>query len=182
MGYMLKDDDYAKFLKAYYPEQTIVKRFRFLLKDVNSFVLKLGIDKKVRIGMKSLKMAVLDYFTDIVRMSIFQNIEKPNVDKIYGYMTYWFLRRHHIHVTSDFSGCESINEKFALSYISSHILCDANISYDDCKGVPEFPQFIALLFYNLKYRLYTQQSIELMVSSFLCGYKLGSQCQIKSEA
>ena len=172
MGYILKDDDYARFLTDYYPEQTIVKRFRYLLKDVNSFLVKPGIDKKVRIDIKSLKMAVLDYFTDIVRMRIFQNIEKPNVEKIYGYTTYWFLRRHPIHVTADFSGCESINEKFALSYISSRILCDANISYNDCKGIAEFTQFMTLLFYNLKYRLYTQQSIELMVSAFFCGVNL----------
>ena len=28
MGYILKDDDYARFLTDYYPEQTIVKRFK----------------------------------------------------------------------------------------------------------------------------------------------------------
>jgi hypothetical protein len=175
MGYMIKEDDYVKFLGDYYTEQTIVKRFRFLLKDINSFLVNLGIENKVRIDIKSLKMTILDYYTDIVRMRIFQNIEKPNVEKVYGYTAYWFLKRHPLHVKTDFLGCENINERFVISYLSSRMLCELSIAPNKCKGREYLSRFIALLFYNLKYRLYTQQSIELMISAFFCGYRFAGQ-------
>lgn len=176
---MIKTDDYVEFLKDFYNVDILVERFKHLLEVVNLFLVKLEIWDKVRIDTKSLKMAVLDYYVDIVRMRAFQDIEKPNVEKVYGYTMYWFLRRHPIHVITEFLGCESINEKFVISYISSCILSDENISYDDCKNI--LSEFIKLLFYNLKYRLYTQQSMELMINAFFCGCKLGRQAQITAE-
>ena len=35
-----------------------------------------------------------------------------------------------------------------------------------------FKGFLDLLYYNLKYRLYTQQTLELMIEAFFCGYSV----------
>jgi hypothetical protein len=132
------------------------------------------VDKNVRVDMKSLKMVVLDYFTDIVRLRTFQNIKNPNVEKTYGYTAYWFLREHPLHVITESPDCEGINEKFVISYLFPRVLREEKIPKERDVS-PSLSQLIKLLFYNLKYRVYTQQTLELMLSAFFCGCKLGGQ-------
>jgi hypothetical protein len=118
-------------------------------------------------------MAVIDYFTDIARLKDFQDIERANVDKIYGYELYWFLRRHPVQLRENVPDNFDINEKVAIGVFLPRILAEAGMLYSKEIQNEKFKErlkvFIDLLFYNLKYRTYTQQSLELMIESFLCG-------------
>jgi hypothetical protein len=169
MGYMIEKEDY-RFLYDYFDEQVIVGRFRNTLTQLNNFLVKLKVDSKCRIDIRSLKLAILDYFTDIARIKIFHNIEKVNEQKIYGYMGYWLLRHHVIHVIKPFAGSETINEKFIFARIISNIFSESGIDPQSLKNKGIVDKFSSDFFYFLKYRQFTQQSLELIVESFLCGF------------
>ena len=61
-------------------------------------------------------MFILDYFTDIARLKDYQDIERANVDKIYGYELFWFLRRHPIQLLEGVPDNFDINEKWLLVF------------------------------------------------------------------
>jgi hypothetical protein len=169
----VKDDHYL-FLLEYFPDNIIFIRFRTLLSEVIAILEKMNITDKVRIDIESFKMMILDYFTDIARLKDFQNIEHVNVQKIYGYELYWFLRRHPIQIVQDSPGTFDINEKVAIALFLPKILKEAGI--DPVKPSSKIGcSFINLLFYNLKYRTYTQRSLELMIDAFLSGHQWDKQ-------
>jgi hypothetical protein len=158
-------DDHYHFLLEYFPDNVIFIRFRTLLSEVIAILKKMDITDKVRIDIESFKMMILDYFTDIARLKDFQNIEHTNVQKIYGYQLYWFLRRHPIQIVQNFPKNFDINEKVAIALFLPKILKEAGINPARPSGEAEY-HFINLLFYNLKYRTYTPQSLELMIEAF----------------
>jgi hypothetical protein len=170
-GY-IKDEHY-KFLLEYFPANIISLRFEKLWQDMVLVLEKSGVEDKVRIDEESFQMAVIDYFTDIFRLKAFQNIERVNVSKIYGYEMYWFLRRRPIHIISSISNSFDINEKVVIGIFFPRLLAEAGIPYSkDAQNETlreRLNGFINLLFYNFKYRTYTQQSLELLIEAFLCG-------------
>lgn len=170
----LKDKHY-QFLLKYFPANKIHSRFKMLWADTVKVVESYGLQDKLRIDEKSFQMVILDYFTDTARLKDFQDIKRTNVDKIYGYELYWFLRRHPIQIIDDNSKPADfdINEKVAIGVFLPRILAEAGLPYEPKDQSAEFQLrltgFINLLFYNLKYRVYTQQSLELMIEAFLTG-------------
>jgi len=169
---LIKDKHY-QFLLKYFPANTIFKRFKALWADTVYVVESYGLEKKLRIDENSFQNIVIDYFTDTARLKDFQDIKRTNVDKIYGYELFWFLRRHPIQLIEDIPDAFDINEKIALGVFIPRILADAGLPYEPKNQSKEFQErlnvFINLLFYNIKYRSYTQQSLELMIEAFLCG-------------
>jgi hypothetical protein len=163
-------DGHYQFLLKYFPDNIIFIRFKTLLSEVIAILNKLGIKDKIRIDIESFKMMILDYFTDIARLKDFQDIEHTNVQKIYGYELYWFLRRHPIQIVQDFLQNFDINEKVAIALFLPKILKEAGIDPTKMSVKIEY-NFINLLFYNLKYRTYTQQSLELMIAAFFTGHQ-----------
>ena len=168
-------DKHYQFLLEYFPANNIHLRFKTLWEDTVKVVESYGLQNKLRVDEKSFQMVILDYFTDTARLKDFQDIRRTNVDKIYGYEMYWFLRRHPIQIID---GCQNladfdINEKVAMGVFLPRILQAAKLPYEEKKQNAEFQailkKFIELLFYNLKYRTYTQQSLELMIEAFLTG-------------
>ncbi|GHT53619.1 hypothetical protein FACS1894106_4650 [Spirochaetia bacterium] len=131
------------------------------------------IEDKVRIDEESFQMFIVDYFADIARLKDFQDIERVNVDKIYGYELYWFLRRKPVQLVEPMPDNFDINEKVALGVFIPRILNEAGLPYTKETQKEEVHKrlntFINLLLYNLKYRTYTQQSLELVIEAFLSG-------------
>ena len=169
----IKDKHY-QFLLKYFPASKIYMRVKSLWADTQRVLKNIGLDEsKLHIDEESFQMVIIDYFTDIVRLKDFQDIERANVNKIYGYELYWFLRRHPIQLLDDIPDNFDINEKVALGVFLPRILTEAGIPYNKSTEIPEFFErlkvFIDLLFYHLKYRTLTQQSLELMIEAFLCG-------------
>jgi hypothetical protein len=170
-GY-IKDDHY-KFLLKYFPGNILPMRFLTLWNEVTVVINGMKIEKVVRLDEESLQMVILDYFTDIARLKDFQSIEHTNVNKIYAYTLYWFLKRHPVELIQPAPDNFDINEKVIMSLTMPKIIREAGIIYNkdtkDIKYKDKMNNFINLLFYNLKYRTYTPQSIELMIEAFLCG-------------
>jgi hypothetical protein len=147
----------------------IARRFRKVLEAVHRFINAKNIAQNVRVDTKTLKTAIYDYFVDIARVKEFHNLERINVEKIYSYMAYWLLRRKPIQVTVDFPGSEFINELFVTGYLVTLILTEKSIDSNIWNRNPSFQKFQSLLFYNLKYRPFSQQSLELMIEACFCG-------------
>ena len=103
------------------------------------------------------------------------DIEKVNFEKIYSYTAYWLWRRRPLQVKLDFPGSEFINELLAAAYIISNVLAEKEIDGNKCARNASFSKFQSLLFYNLKYRPITQQSLELMIEAFFCGRDFPSE-------
>ncbi|GHV93786.1 hypothetical protein AGMMS50293_01060 [Spirochaetia bacterium] len=170
-GYV-KDEHY-QFLLEYFPANIISLRFEALWRDTVKVIEGMGLEDKVRIDEESFQMVVIDYFSDIARLKAFQDISRINVNKIYGYEMYWFLRRQPIQIVEPIPDNFDINEKIAISIFLPRILKEADMPYTQSTQYSEFRSrlniFINLLFYNIKYRTFTQQSLELVIEAFLCG-------------
>jgi hypothetical protein len=170
-GY-IKDKHY-QFLLKYFPGNIMSMRLIALWGDTDNVIKSFGLKDKLRIDEESFKNIILDYFTDIARLKDFQDIKRTNADKIYGYELFWFLRRHPIQLLEKDPNLYDINEKIALNVFLPRILAESGLPYEPQNQTAEFQKrltiFIDLLFYNFKYRTYTQQSLELMIEAFLCG-------------
>ena len=168
----IKDEHY-QFLLEYFPANKIFIRFKTLWTDAIRVIEETGIEDKCYIHEESFQMAVIDYFADMARLKDFQDIKRTNVDKIYGYELYWFLRRHPVQLREGVPDNFDINEKVAIGVFLPRILAEAGMPYSKEIQNEKFKErlkvFIDLLFYNLKYRSYSQQSLELMIEAFLCG-------------
>lgn len=168
----IKDKHY-QFLLDYFPGNKIPLRYSALWTDTQQVIESYNLTDKLRIDEESFQMVIIDYFTDMARLKDFQDIKRTNVDKIYGYELFWFLRRKPIQLIENIPEYYDINEKVALGIFLPRILGEAGIPYTLDKQSNEFSNrlkvFIDLLFYNFKYRTYTQQSLELMIEAFLTG-------------
>jgi len=147
----------------------IARRYRVLLEALYKFFTVKNIVRNAIIDHKTLKTAIYDFFVDIAKIKVFHNIDRVNFEKIYSYTAYWLLRRKPIKVTTPFNGCEFINELFITSFLISNMLSVKKLNGSKCAENTTFKDFQSLLFYNLKYRPLTQQSLELMVEAFFCG-------------
>jgi hypothetical protein len=156
-----------------YSEDYIAIRFRDMLRYLQDFINITKIAKKniqnIDIDMDLLKKAVIDYFVDTVRIKEFHDIPKTRTEKIYAYTAYWLLKRKPIQIKRDFEGSLFINELFIFAYLLSGILAEKNLIDAKCVNIDGFIEFQELLFYNLKYRQVTQQSLELMIKAFYSG-------------
>lgn len=161
-----KELEHIRYLMEKYPFE---KRYKELLTQMQDVLEALGIIDKVRIDTQLLGQAVLNYFEDIDRLKEFEGINRTNEDKIYGYGTFWLLRDKPIQIMDNELSYEYlyINEKVFTWMLISKMLKEAGIGIDDNNS--HLRPFLKLLYYNFKFRHYTQQSIELMVTAFFCG-------------
>lgn len=150
-------------------------RYRSLLTQIQDVLEALGILEKVTVNEDLLGQAVLNYFEDVDRLKEFGGIERTNEDKIYGYETFWLLRDKPIQITDNDMPYEYlyINEKVFTSMLIAKMLREAGID-PDSRNQRLMP-FLRLLYYNFKFRAFTQQSLELMITAFFCGCKFGIQ-------
>jgi hypothetical protein len=150
----------------------VARAFVYFLKMMDDFIKSRRMDEDIAINRHALKEAVLDYYVDIVRIKEFHNIKVPSDEKKYAYEAYWLLKRKALQViqlVDEKKKCEFVNEFFVASYLLSAISRKKNID-DDKKGKNEnWKKFQELLYYNLKYRHLSQQSLELMIEAFFCG-------------
>jgi len=150
-------------------QEHVVHRYATLIKSLHGFINYNNLKDKVRVDGRILEQVVIDYFVDSVRVKEFHNIKNTNTEKIYAYTAYWLFRRKPLQALKNFDGCEFINELFTTLFLASSIATDKNISKDQRDNNPTFKKFQELLFYNLKYRPVSQQSLELMIEAFFCG-------------
>lgn len=162
-----KQKNYFKYLIDEYP---VKQRFKNILKQIQDVIEALGISEFVTVDTDLLGQAILDYFEDIDKLKKFEGIKKVNVDKIYSYETFWLLKRKPIQVISNSSKKNLIfvNEKIFTFIFIVKILAELGISRETKNT--RLLSFFELIYYNFKFREYTQKSLETVVSSFFCGY------------
>jgi hypothetical protein len=160
-----------------FSDKTICERYRTLWNEVHDCIKNYNMERLVRVDVESFDMFILDYFTDIFRLKEFHDIEHTNVEKIYSYTCYWFVRRHPVQLISISKDNFDINEKIAVSLLVPKMLKELGISIGISNkplqgdiGGEKMKNFVNLVFYNLKYRTFTPQSLELMVEAFFCGF------------
>jgi len=163
----MSDNDF--FHKSGITKGDIVSRYLSVLRRFESFITSKKITQCVIVDQELLKTAIFDYFVDIARVKDFQQLQRANPEKIYGYMAYWLLKRKPIQVTRPFFGSKFINELFIATFIITSILAEKKLKSTQCDK-SNFDKFQSLLIYHLKYRLVTQQSLELTIEAFFCGY------------
>lgn len=163
-----KELEHIRYLTENY---NFEKRYENLLTQIQDVLEALGILDKVTINTDLLGQVVLNYFEDVDRLKKFEGIERTNEDKIYGYETFWLLRDKPIQVIDSNMSNEYlyINEKVFTCMLISKMLKEADIQ-PDSKNMC-LMSFLQLLYYNFKFRNFTQQSLELMITAFFCGCK-----------
>jgi len=147
----------------------LAHRYVIILETMHIFIKNHKLDGFVRINGRALKEAIIDYFVDTVRIKEFHSIKNTNKEKIYSYTAYWLLKRKPIQIVNYFKGSEFVNEYFVSTYLISAICATKHINNSEKKRNPTFRKFQELLYYNIRYRLVTQQSLELMIEGFFLG-------------
>ena len=144
------------------------ERFISLLTQMESFIQTSGIDKEVRVNELMLGYTLVDYFEDVKRLKLFHRVEHISGIKIVAYTAYWLLKRKPIQVVEQDKKLIYINERFVLSFIISYLSMEekGNILMRDNSGLNAFNES---LFYFLKYRQLSAQSLEMIIMAFFAG-------------
>ena len=158
-----KTEEYIAELAKKYP---IKSRFSTLLDEIQSILAEMGIIDLVEVNPDLLGKAVIDYFEDVDRLKDFEGIPHINVDKIYSYGVYWILRRSPIQILDKKLDKRfmHINEKICTALIFPKMLAEMGIPQNSAND--RYAGFLDLIYYNFRYRTYTQQSLELMIEAF----------------
>jgi len=168
-----KLDKHYHFLIEKFGEKKILERIEVLWHEISKILKGRGLEEKTRIDRESFENAIIDYFTDVARIKELHNIKTINMNKIYAYEMYWLLRRRPVHCIVPVKNSLDLNEKVIISIFIPKILEEAGFPYtpetQNENTREHIKTFTNLLFYNLKYRQYTPQSLELMIEAFLCG-------------
>lgn len=166
MGEKEKSQEFFEYLVKQYPVES---RFKSILTQIQDILESLGIMDYVQINTDILGQAIVDYFEDVDRLKRYEDIERINVDKIYGYEVYWLIKRKPIQLVKADIPIEYlyINEKVCTIILVAKMLVEMKKGSDEPN--PRISSFLSLIYYNFKYRLFTQKSLELMVEAFFCG-------------
>lgn len=156
--------DYDIILK-YYTIEEVKERFGIWYSDAKRFIDKKGLTGKVVINTRRLGYAICDYFIDIIRMKEFHGIEHANLNKVYAYSCYWFVRRQPIQLVGDVGNDDLyINELFAVNNLIAKLR--RHSSNADIINKQSLLDLGRLWLYNFKFRIFTAQSLETAICSF----------------
>jgi len=176
-------DEKYKFICKAFTKEVVSGRYSSWLDDIQRVVNKIGAAEQFTINEEYLRLAVLDYFTDIYRLKPFHNIKHINTQKEYGYSMYWLIRRRPVQANTQ-TKKNNLPEKFL--YINERVVVNiftfkmlnemgyaSNNDLNTAQREP-FGKMMREFYYNLQFRPFTQQTLELAVDAFYNGYKLGN--------
>jgi hypothetical protein len=151
-----------------FEKQKLISRYKTLLVIATDFIQKMGYSNSVYINEMILLYAMCDYFSDILRLKSFHNIDRINEIKILSYEIYWLLKRKPLQIRDNNKDFIYVNEQFALSRIL-HYLSDDKKESTRTLGGDKLEFFVNTLLYYLKYRPFDAQSLEMFLISFNAG-------------
>lgn len=170
---VFEQQDYVYLIKIF-KENVIKDRCNYLEKRVYKFIENQGYGENVIVNRVLVDMVVIDYFADIARLKDFQGIERVNKNKITAYTVYWWLRRKPIQIVVDKDEYDDqltfINEKFVATLLLKDFF-DADVEQIESDDV--YKHYMEYLFYYMKYRPLSPQSLELMLATADIGKVLG---------
>jgi len=164
--------------------------------DLQAWIKYFEMDGYCTVHPELLWQALLDYFKDIAHLKERHGTTHAQVEKIYSYELFWYLRNHVIQITdyekqlSDPLTSKFPNRLFANEYILSFwvmgCICSEmrrkigfNIQHDDFLDKDAFLknstndlgilEFHEKLFYTFRCRVYTQESLLLTFEAFKAG-------------
>lgn len=162
-----------KYLLDDFGEDTIQQRYEHMARRATEFIKNNNLENKVVLNYGILNVVMLDYFADLHRLKGFEGIVRTNKNKITSYMSYWWLRRKPLQVIVDATDDEEliyINEKFIVTLLTKDFM-NANtkrlLSNKQCQ------RCLSHIYYHLKYRVYTAQTLELMLMAADTGIEIG---------
>ena len=168
----VETNDY-NYLIEKFGEDVIEDRYEHMEKRALAFIQKSNLTDEVYLNHNILNIVILDYFADLARLKDFEGIERTNKNKITAFMSYWWLRRKPLQIKKDgLTDAELvyINEKFISTLIAKDFMSgdfNKTMSNKQCKKCLEH------IYYHLKYRIYTAQTLELMLMSADTGVEIG---------
>lgn len=170
--------EYEKILEHYEIED-VQERFGVWYSDAKKFIEKKGLADFARINTRRLGYAVCDYFADMIRMKEFHGIGHANLNKIYAYSCYWFLRRQPIQLISNVEKNADlyINELFIVNNLLAKL--KQHCSHNEIIQKTTLLEMANLWFYNFKFRIFTAQSLELAICSFFTAN--GNRSTVKND-
>ena len=101
--------DSYEYILDKFGEEKLLSRYTWLYDLMENFLRIKNYEDNVIISSDILNHVVIDYFVDIDRLKLFQNIEKTHESKIYAYSAYWLLRHKPMQVVVTDQG-----EKYAF--------------------------------------------------------------------
>ena len=156
--------DYDIILK-YYSIEEVKERFGIWYSDAKHFIEKKGLSEKAIINPKRLGYAICDYFIDMIRMKEFHGIKHANLNKVYAYSCYWFVKRQPIQLINDVDSDDLyINELFAVNNLVAKLR--RHSSNVDIINKQSLLELGSLWLYNFKFRIFTAQTLETAICSF----------------
>lgn len=159
----------TKILKKYVKNNNkFEERYIATLSNMRNFVCEMGYEEQVDVNELVLGFALIDYFEDVERLKLFHNVEHINSVKVVSYMSYWILRRKPIQLKVLDKNILYINEQYVLAYLLEFFSSRKKglLVTRENSGLKSF---VKSLYYFLKYRAYSAQSIELFIMSFFAG-------------
>lgn len=166
---------YDDLIKEFGEEQ-IQDQISCLLLECESFIRRLDAGDKVIVNKRLLTHAVLDYFSDILRLMTFHKINNINDVKDLAYKAHWLLKRKPLQISledQDDDILTFINEKFIMSLISSYFLSNDVAAPMVNDTLMVYQNFLNSFFYALKFRNLDAQAIELLILAFCAGRQVG---------
>ncbi len=156
--------DYKIILEKYTIEEA-EERFGIWYSEAKRFIDKKGLSEQAVINTKRLGCAICDYFVDIIRMKEFHGIAHANLNKIYAYSCYWFVRRQPIQLLDNVGNEDLyINELFAVNNLIAKLRHHAG--HADMIDRQSLLELGKLWLYNFKFRTFTAQTLETAICSF----------------
>lgn len=164
------DEEYYSDLSDRYD---IPSRYKAILDQIQIIIKAEGIQDKVHVNEDLLGKAITDYFEDIDRLKQYEEIDRTRTSKIYAYEAYWLVRRKPIQIIDP--ECEEkylyANELVCTMMIIAKMYKEAGKEITARND--QLTEFTRLLYYNLRYRKFSQQSLELMIEAFYLGANEG---------
>ena len=158
-------DDYRNLIDVFGIER-IQERASYWKDVAKSYIDQAGLSDHTRINTQSISSLVCSYFADIHRLKEFHPIETANRIKVIAYGVFWFLRTNPVQIAGNFSHEHVfINQKIAVNVIVSEFFHESKSPEDEASHLALAKE----LLYCFKYRLYTPQSIEMAICSYLVG-------------
>lgn len=156
--------DYEIILK-YYTIEEVKERFGIWYSEAKKFIKRKGLSEHAVINTRRLGYAICDYFVDMIRMKEFHGIEHANLNKIYAYSCYWFVRRQPIQLLDDIGNDDLyMNELFAVNSLVARLRRHADNA--DLINKQSLLELGSLWLYNFKFRLFTAQTLETAICCF----------------
>lgn len=157
-----------RYVLDYYSLDYIEYRALYWRRMAEITIEQMGLKDKTFIDTRKMSNMICNYFADIIRLKEFHPIERTNTIKVFAYSTFWFLRTSPIQLTGVVSDEQLfINEKTAVNVLISEFFLEIDTSEDEEAHVNLAKEFL----YFFKYRVYTSQTIEMIISSYLVGAK-----------